>query len=265
MIFNARENSVEVNGGRMSYVVFGGGQRTLVIIPGLSLQSIHGYALSLAWMYRIFAKDYRVYVFDKKDEIEADCTVSSLAEDLASAMLRLGIDQADVIGISQGGMIAQYLALDHPDLVRKLVLGVTLCRTNDTVRGAVGRWIGYAERGDRSAFISDMLNSMYSEDYVRKYGRFFPLVEKVVKMNSPKRFIALAKSCLSCDTYDRLAELSCPVLVIGGAEDKIVTAAASSEIAERLGCHCHIYEGLGHAAYEEAKDFNRRVYDFLKA
>ena len=36
------------------------------------------------------------------------------------------------------------------------------------------------------------------------------------------------------------------------------------EIAEKLGCKIHMYENLGHAAYEEAKDFNQMVYDFLQ-
>ena len=50
---------------------------------------------------------------------------------------------------------------------------------------------------------------------------------------------------------------------MGGAEDKIVTGIASEEIAERLGCELHMYEDLGHAAYEEAEDFNQRIYDFF--
>ena len=65
MFFNAKEITIPVSQSRMTYVVFGSGTRPLVIIPGLSLRSIHGSAVPLAWMYRIFRKDYRVYVFDK--------------------------------------------------------------------------------------------------------------------------------------------------------------------------------------------------------
>ena len=36
------------------------------------------------------------------------------------------------------------------------------------------------------------------------------------------------------------------------------------EIADRIGCQIHMYEGLGHAAYEEAGNFDRRIFDFLK-
>ena len=53
------------------------------------------------------------------------------------------------------------------------------------------------------------------------------------------------------------------MLVLGGKKDKIVTGQASEEIVEKLQCECYMYEDLGHAAYEEAKDFNRRIYEFL--
>jgi hypothetical protein len=51
--------------------------------------------------------------------------------------------------------------------------------------------------------------------------------------------------------------------VLGGEDDKIVTGAASLEIAEKLGCDVHMYAGLGHSAYEEATDFNLRIKNFF--
>ena len=48
-----------------------------------------------------------------------------MADDQAAAMQILGIDKASVLGVSQGGMIAQYLAIDHPGMVEKLILAVT--------------------------------------------------------------------------------------------------------------------------------------------
>ena len=57
-----------------------------------------------------------------------------MAEDLAFGMQTLGITRAKVLGVSQGGMIAQYLAIDHPELVDRLVLAVTLSRPNETAR-----------------------------------------------------------------------------------------------------------------------------------
>ena len=52
-------------------------------------------------------------------------------------------------------------------------------------------------------------------------------------------------------------------LVLGGVDDKIVTANASVELAQKLGCELHMYDGLGHSAYEEAPDFDKRVKCFF--
>ena len=43
----------------------------------------------------------------------------------------------------------------------------------------------------------------------------------------------------------------------------MLTGEASEEIAKKLNCDIYMYEGLGHAAYEEASDFNQRVFDFM--
>ena len=79
-----------------------------------------------------------------------------------------------------------------------------------------------------------------------------------------ERFIKLAKACLTCTTYDNLEKIKCPVLVLGGGKDKVVTGEASREIAEKLNCECFIYEDLSHEAYNEAKDFNTRIYNFFE-
>ena len=171
---------------------------------------------------------------------------------------------ADVFGVSQGGMIAQYLAIERPDLVRKLVLAVTLSRNNATVEKVLQDWITMTEQGDFKALVLDMAEKMYSDAYVKRYRLFMPLLTLVQKPKDVKRFLILAKACLTCNAYDELEKIQCPVLVIGGKQDKVVSGEASEEIAEKLGCEIYMYEELGHAAYEEAADFNRRVFDFLK-
>ena len=104
---------------------------------------------------------------------------------------------------------------------------------------------------------------MYSDSYIKRYRSFLPLLTVIQKPRDVKRFIILAKSCLTCNTYEFLNEIKCPVLVLGGKQDKIVTEMASYEIAEKIKCKIYMYDKLGHAAYEEAKDFNQKVYDFF--
>ncbi|MBR5642255.1 MAG: alpha/beta hydrolase [Firmicutes bacterium] len=266
-MFDAKEGSVTVQKGTIDYVVFGKGSRDLVLIPGLvlGLKRLRGTGRQLAISYRMFAKDFRIWCFDHRENLPQDVTAEQLADDLAHAMQAAGIAQADILGVSQGGMIAQYLALNHPEKVRRLVLGVTLCQNNPTVESCIARWIDLTQTKGIKAAALDSFQKTYSEKYLATWGFFLPFLADSVKKADPQRFTALAKACLTCDTYDRLPQLTCPVLVLGGRLDKIVGSMASEEIAQRLGCECHIYENLGHSAYEEAKDFNKRVYDFLTA
>ena len=263
MIYHAKEYRLKIHNRQMDYITFGNGTKPLIMIQGLNTRGIKGAAVSLAYMYRIFAKDYRVYLFDRRADISEDVTVRELAADIALAMDALSIANADIFGVSQGGMIAQYLAIDRPDLVNRMVLAVTLSKNNDTVKATINRWIAMTEQGAMKELVEDMAAKMYSDAYVKRYRLFMPLLTILQKPKDIQRFIILAKACLTCSAYEELDQIMCPVLVIGGRQDKVVGGKASEEIAEKLGCKIHMYDDLGHAAYEEAKDFNKRVYDFL--
>ena len=139
--YHAKEGRVKIHKMEMDYISFGSGKKSLIMIQGLNTNGIKGAALSLAYMYRIFAKDYRVYLFDRRPDVQEGITVRELAKDIADAMDALGIEKADVFGVSQGGMIGQYLAIDRPDLVNKLVLAVTLSKNNEIVTKVIENWI----------------------------------------------------------------------------------------------------------------------------
>ena len=263
MMCSAKELKLNVQNMQFDYITFGNGTKPLIMIQGLNTRGIKGAALSLAYMYRIFAKDYKVYLFDRRPVVQEGITVRDMASDIAMAMDILGIKNADVIGVSQGGMIAQYLAIYRPDLVKKLVLAVTLSQNNDTVKQVVSSWTQMAEQGAMKELVADMAEKMYSDAYVKRYRPFMPLLTILQKPKDVQRFVILAKACLTCNTYEVLDKIKCPVFVLGGRQDKVVTGSASEEIAAKLGCRIHMYDSLGHAAYEEAKDFNQIVYEFF--
>lgn len=273
-MFRAKEQILNLPDMQMRYITFGKGPKTMIMIQGLNTNGIHGAAASLAFMYRMFAKEYTVYLFDRREDLAAEVTVRDLAADLAKAMDALELKRADVFGVSQGGMIAQYLAIDRPDLVHKLVLAVTLSRTNPTVEIAVNNWIDLTQKKDYKTLVIDMAEKLYSEAYLKQYRQMLPLLTLVQKPKDPEKFITLAKACLTCNAYEELTKIKCPVLVLAGEKDLIVTKEASEEMVEKLlktdatyqspRVWLHIYEGLGHAAYEEAKDFNKRILEFFQ-
>ena len=264
-MYHAKELKLQINGQTLDYITFGSGSQPLIMIQGLNTRGIKGAGTSLAYLYRIFAKDHKVFLFDRRLDIPDSITVRELAQDVAMAMDALSLTNAHVLGVSQGGMIAQYLAIDRPDLVNKLALAVTLSRNNDTVKSVIENWVQLTEQGKMKQLISDMAEKMYSDAYIRLYKPFMPLLTILQTPKDVQRFIVLTKSCLTCNAYEELDKIKCPVFVIGGRFDKIVGAKASEEIAEKIGCPIFMYEKLGHAAYEEAKDFNQKIYDFFKS
>lgn len=181
MLYHAEEHKISIHQMQIDMITFGTGTKPLVMIQGLNTRGIKGTAVFLAHMYRIFAKDYKVYWFDRRPEVFDGMTVRDLAGDVAAAMDHLGIRHADVIGVSQGGMIAQYLAIGRPDLISKLVLAVTLSRNNDTVRSVIENWITLTEQGAMKQLVWDMAEKMYSDAYLKRYKPFMPLLTVMQK------------------------------------------------------------------------------------
>ncbi len=210
-MLNAREFKLSLPDYQADCVTFGKGEKPLVMIQGLSTRKVKGTSIPLAYMYRVFAKDYTVCLFDRWENVPEGITVQDLAKDTASAMDSLNIKNADVIGVSQGGMIAQYLAIQRPDLVNKLVLAVTLSRINSTVESMVNKWTELTRQGDMKELVADMAEKMYSDEYVKRYKPLFPVLTIMQKSKNPRRFINLAKACLTCDTYGQFDRIKCPV------------------------------------------------------
>ena len=258
-----RCRSIPVHGTELDCLIFGRGKKPLVILPGLSTRNVRPAGLMLSFMYHSFTRDFTVYIMDKPRHIPEGCTVADLAESCAAAMDALGLEKACVLGVSLGGMMAQELAIKHPELVASLVLGLTAARTNPSIESSISRWLGYMEMGDFAAFGRDMMGSMYSASYLKKYGFMLPVAAALSRPKDLGRFMRLANTCLTCESFEHLENISCSTLVIGAGQDKVVSGEASLEIAEKLGCSLYMYDNLGHAAYDEAADFNKRVLDFF--
>jgi len=268
MCYHAKNGSVEIGNTTMDYISFGHGSKTLIMIPGLgdALKTVKGSAIPLAMLYRQYGRNCKVYIFSRKNKLEAGYSTKDMAKDQAEAMIKLGIENAFVMGISQGGMIAQHLAAGYPLLVEKLVLAVTASRPNQTLLSVGSEWIAMAESEDYKSLIIDTSEKSYSEKYLQKLRFFYPVLCKFSKPKDYSRFLIQANACIRHNAYDVLEKIKCPTLVIGGGSDRVVGADAAAETAARIpGSKLFIYKDLGHMASEEAKDFHDQVLGFLFA
>ena len=260
-----KNGSVVIDHTDMYYVSFGAGAKNLVILPGLSdgLATVRGKALVLAAPYRKYFQDYTIYMFSRKNEMPDHYSIRDMAEDQIQAMKKLGIEQACLLGVSQGGMIAQYMVIDHPEMITRLLLAVTAPNANPVIQDTVSGWIDLARRGDHTALMVDTAEKMYSEKYLRKNRKYFPLLARFTKPRDYDRFLKNAQAILEFDCRSELSKISCPTLIIAGSDDHVIGNDAAAQLHQSIaGSELYVYEGLGHGAYEEAKDFYDRVQKF---
>ena len=260
-----KNGSLSIGNTEMYYVSFGNGEKKLVVLPGLSdgLATVKGKAAILSIPYRKHFHEFTVYMFSRKNDMPEGYTIKDMADDQVLALKSLGIDQACILGVSQGGMIAQCIAIYHPEIVEKLLLAVTAPNANSVVENVVTRWIDMTNRGDHTALMVDTAEKMYSEKFLRKNRSFFPLLAKFTKPSDYDRFLKNARAILEFDVRNELSEIICPTFIIAGSDDHTVGNEAAVELNRNIaGSELFVYDGLGHGAFEEAKDFYEKVFAF---
>ena len=266
MGINAKNGCVQIGNTSMYYVSFGTGEKKVVVLPGLSdgLATVKGKAYLIAPPYRKFLKDYAVYMFSRKNDMPIGYTIRQMAEDQVEAMKILGINKASVFGVSQGGMVSQCIAIDHPEVVDKLVLAVTAPYANDVVKGAVESWIEMANKREHKTLMIDTAERTYTKAYIEKNRTMLSLVAKFTRHKSYERFLRNAEAILKFDARDELCKIKAPTLLIAGDEDITVGTDAVNELREGIAnSETYIYEGLGHGLFDEAKDFYDRAFEFI--
>ena len=248
----------------MPYMKFGKpGGHLLIILPGLSVKSVLEFADSIAEEYKIFADRYEVYLLDRRTDIPPNYSISDMAKDTEAALGALELSQCDIFGVSQGGMIAQIIAADRPDLVRRLVLGSTTCRVTDHERKLFDQWIELAKNNDLAGLAKVLLADIYSDDYRRRNGGVYSAYIQTASPEDIRRFIIFTHSLYDFDISDKLGKIRCPVLVLGSRLDKLIDANASEELARKLCCQSYIYDGYSHAVFDEAPDYKQKVLEFF--
>lgn len=253
--------------GQMEYIRFGSGPKNLVMLPGLGdgLRTMKGTAIPLALFYRQFTKDYTVYIFSRKTELSKGYGIKDMAQDQAVAMEILGIEQADIIGVSMGGMISQWLAADYPEKVGKLALVVTAAQPNPLLTESVELWIAQAKSGDHTALMDSNLQRIYSDRYYRQNKWMVPLLGKLTKPKSYERFLIQAQACLDHNAAAVLPAITAPTLVMGGEKDLALGGEPSRQIAAAIpNAELRMYPQWGHGLYEEEKTFMKTLLEFFR-
>ena len=254
------------NDKSMDYVTFGKGKQPLVIIPGLGdgLQTVKGKAQIFSLSYRLLAKRYKIYVFSRINELRQGYTTRDMAADVAEAMETLNLDAAYVMGISQGGMIAQWLAVDFSERVQRLILAVTTAKPSQLARERIEHWQKLSQSGNFKHLMLDIAQHSYTQKSYQKWRLLYNIMGRLGRIKDEKRIVIQSQSCLTHDSLGVLKEIQCPTLILGALEDDVIGVKGSKELAKAIsGCQLLILKHSGHALYEENKVFQEAICGFL--
>lgn len=257
---------IVVNGNEsfeMKVSVLFEGTHNLVFLPPLSPKYPGTDIRAVERAYGRHLKDTRMIVIERREQPPEHYSIDGMASDTAAALREMGIKKAVVLGISQGGMIAEVLAAKYPELVSGLILASTCAKTTPALSDTIRRWASLADAANGDALARDMVLSIFSE---RLTGRFTDLLTMSLRhltADELQRFSILARACLDFDCTESLNRIECPAWVTGAEGDAVMGPNTVTELAGLLCADSCVYgKEYGHAVYEEAPDFAQRVCRF---
>jgi 3-oxoadipate enol-lactonase len=206
-------------------------------------------------------RDFETIVYDHRDAGDSTrtgqpFTIADLAEDAAGLLDALELEAAHVMGISMGGMVAQELALAHPELISSLTLGCTYCGGEGSVLASEGVMRKLAEAmssGDRARAIRAAWEVNVSPSFAAGEDAYARFLKTGMSYGLPVQVIMEQMRAISAhDTSARLPELAAPTLVAHGDLDELLPVQNGHMIAGLIpGSRLEIFEGIGHMFFLE--------------
>jgi 3-oxoadipate enol-lactonase len=229
----------------------------LLLIMGMSGTKHH-------WGERVLEQlrgDFETIVYDHRDAGDSTrtgepFTIVDLATDAAGLLDALGLQSAHVMGISMGGMIAQELALAHPEKIASLTLGCTYCGGEGSVltsESVMRRLAEAMSSGDRATAIRAAWEINVSPSFAANQDEYDRFLKNGMKYGMPVEVIMRQMQAIAGhDTSTRLPSLRSPTLVVHGTLDELLPVHNGHMIAGLLpDARLEILEGIGHMFFLE--------------
>lgn len=239
---------LETDGVRIAYDVIGHGPAVVLLHGGSADSTWWGPLIpALASNHTVITIDSRGHGRSSFDERQI--TYRRMADDTLAVMDALGTEQADIVGWSDGGIIAFDIALRQPQRLRRVV--------------------AYGANFDQSGYRSDLDDAepsaafeVFAVEGPRRYREQSPHPERWEEMVENIRQTWLTEPAW---TQDEIASIQTPTLVLDGIDEEVIDIDHARLMAELLPNSALILmPGTGHfAMYDQSEEFTRIVVDYL--
>lgn len=258
------DSYADLDGLRIRYRVEGDGP-WLVLVHGVSnrLETWDGVVQCLGGRWRTLRYDMRGHGASAKPP--GPYGIGDFVSDLRGLMDRVGVARAHVAGFSLGGLVAQGLALDHPDRLDRLVLLSTVAGRNEEERKRVLDRLAIVADGIPGAHFRKSVSRWFTEEFQRANPDVIDSLEQLNKQNDPAAYAAAYRVLATTDLADRLHEVTAPTLVMTGEEDQGSNPRMARLIHDRIkGSKLIVLPRLRHSLLVEAPaKVAQAVEDFL--
>jgi len=222
----------------------------------------------------VLSQSFRVLAFDNRDTGQSDhvawpYSVMQLADDALAVLDAAGEDQVHVYGIALGGMVAQELALHHPERVRGLVLGATSAGGTGAVLPGPLPMTYFARAGTMGAEEAEWAAVPYTYGETTRRLHADRIAENIAqRMVTPTNTLAYlhhTAAAAAHNAFDRLSRITAPTLVVHGEQDVVVPAANGVLLAERIpGARLRLWPRAGHLYIVDEPRADREIARFLR-
>lgn len=220
-----------------------------------------------------FSKGFRVITYDprgqggsEKPESADAYALSYHLQDLIGLLDHLQIDRAYLVGLSQGGVIAQRAALHAPVRVSALVLADTTASVTPLLRRIFLSWIHASEVGGSLLRFDVSLPWIFSERFIEANAPLIQTLRDLSKSFPADAIIPLLCSNLEHDLRDQVHQIRVPTLVLCGEMDLLTPPRYARFLHDQIqGSELILFPECGHISPLEVPElFNRAVWEFLK-
>ena len=261
-----REGSLH---GGLPYLAVGQGP-PLVVFSGLTAEHTNPTGLDRRFQLQSLkplARHFTVYAVNRKPGLAAGSTIKDLAGHYAEAIAHEFQGPVSVQGISTGGSIAQQFAIDHPQLVRRLVLAATACRLSAQGREAQRRFAELIKDGrPRRAYATLGPALAATAAGGRAYTVMMWLFGGSQRVEDPSDMLVTVAAEDVFDASPELGRITAPTLLVAGGRDRYYSPELFRETAERIpNARLCLYPDKGHAGVLTSKPALREIVAFLRA
>ena len=236
--------------GRMPYLAVGTGE-PLLFIPGLGPHNEPPKGMERrfqAAQIMPFADHRKVWWVNRKPYLDPDVTMADIATQYATAMRARLETPVDVIGVSTGGSVALQLAIDHPDVVKRLVILSAAYRLGEAGAQAQRRVGQLIRAGEPRKAAAEIMSMLATDDGAQPVlGGIGWLMGKAMFGKAGADMLATIDAEDEFNVRDRLHEITAPTLVVGGDKDHFYSAELFRQTADLIpGARLILYPGRGH-------------------